>query len=129
MGIASLQGQYLALAMQQTDVEFKLTILSNRRQSLTYKSSAIMDDYMKKMQKNIDNQNLDQAAQNIQTFTTEEFQAEYEAASNRISAEDKRLELEVANLTTKQKAISALAEGTQKQLQKNTEKEFSSSMG
>lgn len=121
--------EQLVLTSQKADVEFQINTLTGRLQTMTYKSGSLMEDYLSKMQQKTDETETNDAEENIETFNSDEFMLEYEIATTKLNAQEKVIELQKNNLETKQKALSTQLESTEKRIQKNTEKEFNTSMG
>jgi hypothetical protein len=124
--IAPIQGQYLSIADQQSNVEHEIAMWNNRRQALTNQQTTISDTYFKKMQTLTST-----TSDNNTKITTDQqaFLGEYEAAKDRLAAQDKSLDMKVKNLETKQKILATESENAQKQIQKNVEKECAASTG
>ncbi|MDD3593904.1 MAG: hypothetical protein PHX18_04680 [Candidatus Gastranaerophilales bacterium] len=127
MGIAALQASYLTLTAQKANYEFSLNVIDRRRQTLTLQGGKLMEEYMEKWA--LTSQETGAAEDNVDTFNWEVFQADYTAAQKKLEYQDKALELQRTNIQTQVTAITTQQESVQKQIEKNVQKDFQSSLG
>lgn len=119
MSIASLNLRSLTLTSRASDIQFRIMLLSNRRMALTYKTGDIQQKYYNAMQQYIKN-NPDQDI----VLDTQTFAVEYEQLMAAVNTEDLRMELEMKQLETQNKAVTTEQESVKKQLDNNIKKEF-----
>ena len=120
MSIAALNASVLTLTEEKGLLEFTRTRYDNRRQILASEKSELYSQLLSAYSKN---QWLKDQDDPVETFNMSEFQNQYDAQVARLDAQDKVIEMERANISTKIEAITTSLENVQKQLSKNVENE------
>lgn len=124
MAIAALNASVQALVQEKATLEFNRMVLDARRQTLAFQKSELSSQYQAKMAlKYLNKKDADDDDTNtsVETFNWQEFQAEYDAACDKLNAQDKIMEMERTNLDTKIEAVTTSLESVEKQLGKNVE--------
>ena len=123
MSVASVNAIVLSLTEEKSMVETEIMFIDQRREMLARETSAMCNDYQAKLAKSISIKGEDPEDE-VESFNDEDFQIEFAAAQARLENQDKSLLIQKENLETKVNAIKTQLEGSEKQLQKNIEKEF-----
>lgn len=113
MTIAASQARFLSLTARKSNIELKLTQISERRMRLSYQSSSIFTNQ-------INSYNSSSSSDSSSSYSS----ALYEAQTERIQQQDLQFELQQNQLETQLKTVSAEHESIQKLIDNNAKNEF-----
>ena len=116
MGIASPGLRLLSITAYKSNLEYRITTLSQRRQRLSFQAG--------QMASSMGNMYMNSTQGNSRSYGMASRMAASEQQQKMINEMDKRLELEQKNLETQHKAVTAEYESVQKLLDNNIKREF-----
>ena len=124
MAIAAINACVLSIESRISDIELDMMLIDQTRQYLNLQMTDLQTQYSTQYaqkQLNLAEDDLTNDQQKALDFDWESFKMEYAAATGRIQAHDKTLEMERTNLQTQKEELSTALESQEKRLQKNIE--------